>query len=189
MVNFCSNILESAFAKFSIDIPTTLGGNTSTLVSSPRSSSFKRTLSPNQFATPDKKLKTDTNALSTGKGASPTIGYYKMCPEVRKKLFGTAVETAEKVAESPPFYGFDRTKKANGNLVKNDRKNGRFVENLSKVTETNSKMDQERADLEFAKRLQEEINKGHYTRSTRNLRITKKQKTLDEMIKSPYRVK
>ncbi|KAJ8961223.1 hypothetical protein NQ318_008906 [Aromia moschata] len=46
------------------------------------------------------------------------------------------------------------------------------------------------ADLEFAKKLQDELNRNvHYTRSSRrSTASSKRQATLDEMIKTPYRV-
>lgn len=57
--------------------------------------------------------------------------------------------------------------------------------------EKSKKLLQEMADLEFAKKLQDELNRSaHYTRSSRRtISSSKRQTTLDEIIKTPYRVK
>lgn len=92
----------------------------------------------------------------------------------------------EKTAVSPPFLGFEtKDRKINGFKVGS---NGAKELPLIGENDIMKKVIQEREDLEFAKKLQEELNRsnmGRYStrqgcnRSTRN---SNRQVTLDEMI-------
>nr|XP_023021614.1 E3 ubiquitin-protein ligase RNF168-like [Leptinotarsa decemlineata] len=106
----------------------------------------------------------------------------------KRHLFGRKTVNNVKNEDSPPFYGFERDCEVKKLEVTNNiRKNGTVHEMEDSATR---KLLQEKADLEFAKKLQEELNRGvHNTRSSRNVGRSKRQTTLDEMIKSPYRVK
>ncbi|XP_056642507.1 E3 ubiquitin-protein ligase RNF169-like [Diorhabda sublineata] len=175
-INFNSNILESAFARFSLDLKE----------SSDTPASIELTLTPLTSKRPSLKRSlymVNTDCASTEKkfkpnsSVSPTLDC-DISPVFRKKLFGETKKSVTSVEN--PFYGFGKGDEKESKV--DVRKNGySFSDKL--------KEEQEKADLEFAKRLQKEFDKGRYTRSSRSMHISKRQSTLDKMIKSTYRIK
>ncbi|CAG9858352.1 unnamed protein product [Phyllotreta striolata] len=166
--NFSSSNVQSAFAKFPKDtkIDEVLP---STRNSDPQSSKKHGLSFSHEDGTPSKKHKKNSKDES--------VKNCNVSPLARKKLFENTARVLR--AESPPFYGFDSSFTT--------RKNGGHANEGHRAKEF--KKEQEKADLEYAKKLQEEINRGHYTRSTRHLNNSKRQMTLDGIIKSPYKVK
>ncbi|KAJ8972812.1 hypothetical protein NQ317_009508, partial [Molorchus minor] len=78
-----------------------------------------------------------------------------------------------------------RIMKKNGTIKKNG-----IVKGIIEEEEKTKRSLQEMADLEFAKRLQDEFNREmHYTRSSRRSTAgAKRQTTLDKIIKTSYKV-
>lgn len=85
----------------------------------------------------------------------------------------------ERRVTSPPFYGFETS--VVNNFVTVNMNNNWERDDLKK-----KKQLQEEADLEFAKKLQAELN-GYGRYSTRQ-GCAKRQVTIDEMIKGQYKV-
>lgn len=130
----------------------------------------------------------------------------------------TIVNCVEDERESPPFYGFDNyksctnktieyeTKNPDKNCIKNliDEKSSRIEINPNKSTGSirkngnlwvenelyQQRLSQEQADLELAKKLQEEYN-SYYTRSSRKVGrgSIHRQTTLDKIFTGIYKVK
>ncbi|XP_074030853.1 uncharacterized protein isoform X2 [Leptinotarsa decemlineata] len=189
--NFCSNDLESAFVRLSLSLPVSpLPTPTSPedRNNGERTGGLKRLRSEDDIVTSEeKKTKCDESGIENEKKKSPIINY-NICSIAKRHLFGRKTVNNVKNEDSPPFYGFERDCEVKKLEVTNNiRKNGTVHEMEDSATR---KLLQEKADLEFAKKLQEELNRGvHNTRSSRNVGRSKRQTTLDEMIKSPYRVK
>lgn len=94
-------------------------------------------------------------------------------------------------SSSPPCYGFDSSERNNGyvdrllkHVISKDSDSSDVVE-----SEALKRKLQEEADLEFAKKLQAELNSNRYsTRQGFARRNTSRQVTIDEIIKSQCKV-
>ncbi|KAG5883149.1 hypothetical protein JTB14_033400 [Gonioctena quinquepunctata] len=192
-INFSPNV-DSAFVRISLILPQT------TLITQPSSpegtfnsndvSSFKRIRAEDSIVnTNEKKPKLEGPELDREEKSQ--VISYNISTIAKRQLFGNKVFNNIQKEDSPipVFYGFDNCTGKNTSIVTNNiRQNGTVCE---KEDETMKMLLQEKADLEFAKKLQEELNRSvHNTRSSRKSSgKSKRQTTLDEMIKSPYRVK
>ncbi|XP_018580012.1 E3 ubiquitin-protein ligase RNF169-like [Anoplophora glabripennis] len=190
LINFHSNFLESAFAR--IAFPKSTGGrksntspasDNSTIVSS----KLKRTHSKDEINSPKRKIKRK-DSVEEIEEESPTLISFSKTSRKKRQIFGKSNNTVKDSSSSPPFLGFEKisdSKDSNSNITNN--KNS-IIEIMEE--EKSKKLLQEMADLEFAKKLQDELNRtAHYTRSSRRRIGSKRQATLDEIIKTPYRVK
>lgn len=143
----------------------------------------------------------------------------KMCNKILHQYSIDKVSQWEDQRESPPFYGFDNSEKYSINETieyetendergkkkkiqdKNSYKLGR-VQNSDNIRKNGNlwrenesrkqKLLQEQADLELAKKLQEEYDRyAHYTRSSRKVGrgSIHRQTTLDQIFTGTYKVK
>lgn len=110
----------------------------------------------------------------------------------------------ERQNSSPPFYGFDSSERNNyaerllehviSKDVMSDNGDGDVISNNNWEDAALKKKLQEQADLEFAKKLQAELNSDGYGRYStrqgfaRNKRNSSRQVTIDEIIKSQCKV-
>ncbi|KAJ8915628.1 hypothetical protein NQ315_003412 [Exocentrus adspersus] len=204
LINFYSNFLESAFARISfsksvdadkrIEFPISISDTNTAYTTSTINggvtvtTNLKRMHSQDDLSTLKRKVKTESSNEEVEEEESPVINNFSNAVK-KKRLFGKLNHIATENNMSPPFLGFennfdsDTTSKATNN-------NTNGVSDI--VDDEHSKrLLQEMADLEFAKKLQEELNRdAHNTRSSRrNTRNSKRQTTLDEIMKTPYRVK
>lgn len=245
IINFRSNFLESAFARISITLPTSrFSVKTSNFQEQrfeegpfqPYSISTKRRHSIEDSHLPHKKFVKDNNMSpvldNCEKMKFVQISYNKTKKFPEKRNIITHFRGNR---ESPPFYGFDNSKKRTREIVENETetvtkqkygnvntqkttqnvmKPGVIAEAASKCYQskdrTNNtgirkngniwtedepykqKLLQEKADLELAKKLQQEFDKyAHYTRSSRKVGrgSIHRQTTLDQILTGPYRVK
>lgn len=205
MINFHSSF-ESAFARVSLTALPTLVSSTNDQISTTNGTkqplafciNLKRKLPSTETEVSSKK---PTSKLAT----SPTLNNFEKSKITKRKRFPEKRNSIINInggRESPPFYGFDNsckknTEKTNERILdtqktcfKHDvRKNG----NLWTEDESyKQRLLQEQADLELAKKLQEQFdNYAHYTRSSRKVRRgnIRRQTTLEEILTGPYRVK
>lgn len=190
LINFHSNMLVSAFARISLTPPTTVLDSSrcspqNDMVSLNR---LKRPLEEDESNVPNKKInsKAEVNKNDKTQPSSPLLKSI-VSP---KKRFLEKCKISLEDSSSPPFYGYDKLQ--SGPSLDNRKKNGA----LADVTgDMQSKLLQEQTDLEFAKKLQEELNRPvHNTRgslrreTSSSFRIHKRQTTLDELLNTSYRI-
>ncbi|XP_028133635.1 E3 ubiquitin-protein ligase rnf168 [Diabrotica virgifera virgifera] len=195
-INFNSNSLESAFARFSVQLPNPPSSTETSSTPLPNKSPIlKRTISHDDVdaSTSGKKPKLEESVSKVRNSTHTKTGTPKvqlnLFPSARKKLFN--IQDSPNNVESPPFCGFEKEKNKKSNLQKRNlfpqKRNGMLTDEQSLAERL--KREQEKSDLEYAKRLQEALDEGRCMRSSRSSGISKRQSTLDEMIKSPYRIK
>lgn len=165
MTNFHSNLLESAFARITIE-PSNMNQDSNLRTSIKRSCSSG-----------------DVNFTSKRRATSKD--FEKESPILNKSFKNKLIKQIENT--SPPFFGFENPENKPSKIKSTHETK---VNGVCKTSEDlTKKLQQEQADLEFAKKLQEEFNRTAYKRSTRRTAIvTSRQTTLDEMIR-PYQVK
>lgn len=181
-------MLESAFARISLALPTKL---LSEDINSPQcnesnsssSNKLKRALEDNESPVPTKKLNSRVEIDENRK--SPVL---KSSLVSKRRLFDSSMTSSN--SSSPLFYGFENSLYKH-NTHEEDTVDGIEVEDNEDIEK---KLVQEKADLEYAKRLQEELNRTvHNTRGSErrqsNFRLHKRQTTLDELMNNSYRVK
>lgn len=161
-------------------------------------------------------IKGDTSPILNCKSFNNSKIYFNKT--LRRLPEETIVNCVNDERESPPFYGFDNCKSCTNDtieyktknhqriFIKNriDEKTGKIEMNPNKNTVNvrkngniwtedeiyQQKLSQEQADLELAKKLQEEYN-SYYTRSSRKIGrgSVHRQTTLDQIFTGIYKVK
>lgn len=190
LINFHSNFLESAFARIALSKSTDVHkSNTSpssdntTVVTS----KLKRTHTNDEIDSPKTKIKKN-DSVEVIEDESPILNNFSKTSRKKRQIFGKSNNIVTESSSSPPFLGFEKisdSKDSNSNITNNKNSIIEIMED-----EKSKKLLQEMADLEFAKKLQDELNRSaHYTRSSRRSIGSKRQATLDEIMKTPYRVK
>ncbi|CAH2002477.1 unnamed protein product [Acanthoscelides obtectus] len=171
-VNFQSNLQQSAFIRISPTFCITAGEK-----SKQQNSSKSKRLHSDEYLTPNKKMIPNDHYRK-----SPVLNNSR---KSKKQLFGKFYSDD---SSSPPFYGFERVsdcteKKKNDKTVLGDSKLPKINGTSNEIQpDLQNKLLQEKADLEYAMKLQEQFDKSIYTRNTRRTVASKKQTTLDNMI-------
>ncbi|CAH0557976.1 unnamed protein product [Brassicogethes aeneus] len=157
-INFQSNILESAFARISIDV-----------------------LPPQNYKSTEPTQNKNKAIIEETPGKRKAANNAKTSPSKRKKSDASPAKPKRQIFQentSPKFFGFDNS------AIKNSLRN-RNLDSAKKI--------QEKADFEFARKLQQELNRTsqYSTRSqisSTRTRRSKRQITLDEIVSNAYKV-
>ncbi|CAH1183201.1 unnamed protein product [Phaedon cochleariae] len=178
-----SNFLKSAFVR---TVPKSTSPPLRSHAEDEHTCSLKRPRSdgdvdPNQ----DKKLK---RSDATNKVEQSSIITNSFSNTPKRQVFGKNISRNIKndsSSSSPLFYGFENSPAKNNEKMA--KKNGKLA---TESDDLERKLLQEKLDLEFAKRLQEDFDRTEDTRGARRAtRNAKRQATLEEIVKRPHRVK